>query len=47
VIIFDASAQVKAATIRFPLGRPVPYDLVKRIVAYRVKERKAEESRRA
>lgn len=25
-------------TVRFPLNRPVPYDLVKRIVTFRVKE---------
>ena len=29
------------ATIRFPLDEPIPYDLVTRIVAYRVKQNSA------
>jgi len=30
--------EVSKGTIRFPMNRPVPLDLVRRIVAYRVKE---------
>jgi len=25
-------------TLRFPLGQPIPYDLIEKVVAYRVKE---------
>lgn len=28
-------------TVQFPIGEPIPFDLVKRIVAYRVKENMA------
>jgi uncharacterized protein YdhG (YjbR/CyaY superfamily) len=30
--------ELSKGTIRFPLDQPIPYDLVKRIVKYRVKE---------
>jgi uncharacterized protein YdhG (YjbR/CyaY superfamily) len=29
---------------RFPLGEPIPYDLVKKIVMFRIKERQAEKA---
>jgi uncharacterized protein YdhG (YjbR/CyaY superfamily) len=30
--------EVSKGTVRFPLNRPIPFDLVRRIVRYRVKE---------
>ncbi len=34
-------------TIRFPLGKPIPYDLVHSIVVFRMKEQRANERRRS
>ena len=31
-------------TVRFPLDEPIPYDLVRKIVVFRLKERRAEKS---
>lgn len=33
-----ASYETSKGTIRFPLDRPIPFDLVKKIVGYKVKE---------
>jgi uncharacterized protein YdhG (YjbR/CyaY superfamily) len=30
--------EVSKGTVRFPLGQPIPYDLVREIVAFRVEE---------
>lgn len=30
--------EVSKGTIRFPINKPIPFDLVKKIVRYRVKE---------
>ena len=30
--------EVSKGTVRFPIGEPIPFDLVKKIVRYRVKE---------
>ena len=32
------SYDTSKGTVRFPLGQPIPYDLIKRIVEFRVKE---------
>lgn len=33
-----ASYETSRGTIRFPMGKPVPFELIKRIVAFRVNE---------
>jgi uncharacterized protein YdhG (YjbR/CyaY superfamily) len=33
-----ASYSISKGTVRFPLGEPIPHDLVRRIVAFRVRE---------
>jgi uncharacterized protein YdhG (YjbR/CyaY superfamily) len=30
--------EVSKGTVRFPMDKPIPFDLVRRIVSYRVKE---------
>ncbi|OGD17790.1 MAG: hypothetical protein A2V76_09040 [Candidatus Aminicenantes bacterium RBG_16_63_14] len=36
-----AAYETSKGTVRFPLGRPVPYGLIARIVKFRVKENRA------
>jgi uncharacterized protein YdhG (YjbR/CyaY superfamily) len=33
--------EVSKGTVKFPLDRPIPYDLIRRIVAFRVEENSA------
>ena len=32
------SYEISKGTVRFPIGEPIPYDLIKKIVRFRVKE---------
>ena len=34
-------------TLRFPLGEPIPYDLIEKVVAYRVKENLSKETNKS
>lgn len=36
-----ASYETSKVTVRFPLDKPLPYDLIKKIVAYRVQQQKS------
>jgi uncharacterized protein YdhG (YjbR/CyaY superfamily) len=36
-----SSYQQAKGTVRFPIGEPIPFDIVKRIVKFRVKENEA------
>jgi uncharacterized protein YdhG (YjbR/CyaY superfamily) len=41
-----ASYDISKGTVRFPLDRPIPFDLIRKIVVYRVKENRENQTGR-
>jgi len=42
-----SSYTLSKGTIQFPIGKPIPFDVVRRIVAYRVKEQRSRERKKS